>query len=383
MSRRLVLLLALASLLPVPALAAEERTWEELKAQAEVLYREKRIPDAVRVAEEAAAEAERKFGPEHVNAAIALDGLVTMYRLAAEDAKTRYLRSGRLLEHALAVAEKAEKPDDPIVLSIVHNLAKLYHSQRRYTEAEQLYQRALEGWEQAPEPNTLRMASALYQLAEVHEAQGKRGEAEAERGRARKWLSERVEPPAEEAAAPAPDTAPMPPAAAPVQAIEASAPATLAPSELPALSNAAPPADPAVAELRWKLAAMEESLGPDHTAVAILVSALGQLYASQGRYEEAEPLHQRSLAINEKAYTEAHETVAKDLSNLAELYRLQARYADAEAVYARLLGVLERIVDDKHPDIGLVLIRYAECLEKTGNTRDAHTMRARAKKLGF
>jgi tetratricopeptide (TPR) repeat protein len=63
------------------------------------------------------------------------------------------------------------------------------------------------------------------------------------------------------------------------------------------------------------------------------------LYRAQGRYAEAEPLYQRSLAIREQALGAEHPDVAQSLNNLAELYRAQGRYAEAEPLYARSLAI--------------------------------------------
>jgi tetratricopeptide (TPR) repeat protein len=49
------------------------------------------------------------------------------------------------------------------------------------------------------------------------------------------------------------------------------------------------------------LAILEKGYGPDHLDVARSLNNLAGLYENQGRYTEAEPLFQRSLAIREKA----------------------------------------------------------------------------------
>jgi tetratricopeptide (TPR) repeat protein len=63
-----------------------------------------------------------------------------------------------------------------------------------------------------------------------------------------------------------------------------------------------------------------------------LSNNLGSLYQTQGRYAEAEPLYQRSLAIREKAFGTDHVAVALSLHNLAAFYDEQGRYAEAELV---------------------------------------------------
>ncbi len=53
----------------------------------------------------------------------------------------------------------------------------------------------------------------------------------------------------------------------------------------------------------------------------------------QGKYEEAEPLHQRSLSIYEKVLGQDHPWTATSLNNLAALYDDQGKYEEAEPLY--------------------------------------------------
>jgi tetratricopeptide (TPR) repeat protein len=53
----------------------------------------------------------------------------------------------------------------------------------------------------------------------------------------------------------------------------------------------------------------------------------------RARYEEAEPLVQRALAITEKALGPEHPDVGRDLNNLEGLYCAQGRYEAAEPLY--------------------------------------------------
>ena len=45
----------------------------------------------------------------------------------------------------------------------------------------------------------------------------------------------------------------------------------------------------------------EKTFGPNHPHVAVSLNGLGELYRAQGKCSEAEPLHNRSLEIFEKA----------------------------------------------------------------------------------
>ena len=96
----------------------------------------------------------------------------------------------------------------------------------------------------------------------------------------------------------------------------------------------------AEAEKRW-LAALEEAegFGPDDERLATSLNNLAALYNAQGKYAEAEPLYQRSLAIREKVLGAEHPQVATGLNNLALLYDNQGKYAEAEPLNKRSLAI--------------------------------------------
>lgn len=83
-----------------------------------------------------------------------------------------------------------------------------------------------------------------------------------------------------------------------------------------------------------------------------------QLY-NQGRYSEAIPLAERSLAIYEKALGANHPDVALSLNNLAGLYDSQGQYAKAEPLYQRSLAIYEKALGANHPDVATSLNNLA------------------------
>ena len=68
---------------------------------------------------------------------------------------------------------------------------------------------------------------------------------------------------------------------------------------------------------------MEKALGPDHLDTAQSLNNLAALYDNQGKYEQAEKLYQRALAIAEKALGPDHPATKIVRSNLAALRRAQ------------------------------------------------------------
>jgi len=78
------------------------------------------------------------------------------------------------------------------------------------------------------------------------------------------------------------------------------------------------------------------------------------LYASQGRYAEAEPLYQRALAARERVLGAEHPSTLTSVNNLAVLYESQGRHAEAEPLYQRALDGMERVLGKDHPDTKVV-----------------------------
>ena len=83
--------------------------------------------------------------------------------------------------------------------------------------------------------------------------------------------------------------------------------------------------------------------------MATSLNNLAVLYRNQGKYAEAEPLYQRSLAIWEKALGKDHPDVATSLNNLAVLYHNQGKYAEAEPLYQRSLAIKEKALGKTIP----------------------------------
>jgi len=64
-------------------------------------------------------------------------------------------------------------------------------------------------------------------------------------------------------------------------------------------------------------------LGDNHPYVATSLDHLENLYDSQGRYQEAEPLYLQALAIAEQALGENNSTTVKIRENLPKMRQQQ------------------------------------------------------------
>lgn len=129
------------------------------------------------------------------------------------------------------------------------------------------------------------------------------------------------------------------------------------------------------------LAIAEKAQGPEHPDVAASLNNLAWLYHDRGKFAEIEPLYGRALAILEKALGPEHADVGQSLNNLAGLYSSQGKYADAEPLYRRALAILEKALGPEHPSVADGLENYADLLRKTGRDNEAAKMEGRAQAI--
>jgi hypothetical protein len=90
------------------------------------------------------------------------------------------------------------------------------------------------------------------------------------------------------------------------------------------------------------VAIREQTLGPEHFAVATLLNDLAVLYEVEGNYAKAEPLFQRTLAIQEKTIGPTHPSVAITLENYAKLLRNTDHSDQAVQLEARAKSIREK-----------------------------------------
>ncbi len=104
------------------------------------------------------------------------------------------------------------------------------------------------------------------------------------------------------------------------------------------------------------LTIFEKNFGQFDPRVAALLQNLGGLYTEQVRYNEAEPLLLRALAIYENT---DHSGVVMSMDNLARLHRVQGKLNEAEDLYKRALKIAEKSVGDNSYKVYIILNDYA------------------------
>jgi hypothetical protein len=90
-------------------------------------------------------------------------------------------------------------------------------------------------------------------------------------------------------------------------------------------------------------------LGMHHIETANNLNNLGLLYGKQGKYEQAEPLFTRVLAIYEQILISNHPSVANTLHEFARFSEGQSNLQKTASLYGRALTIREKVYGLEHP----------------------------------
>ena len=66
------------------------------------------------------------------------------------------------------------------------------------------------------------------------------------------------------------------------------------------------------------------------------------------------------MEIDRRSLPEDHPSLANHLNNLAQLYQSQGRYSEAEPLYLQALEIFCKKLPENHPDIQVVWGNYVE-----------------------
>lgn len=123
---------------------------------------------------------------------------------------------------------------------------------------------------------------------------------------------------------------------------------------------------------------MEKEFGPEHSSVALTLSALGLAYYNLGEAIKAKPFFERALAIDEKKLGQDHPDVWRNLSGLALVYMDIGNYAKAEPLYKRTLEIAKKNLGPDHPNVADLLNRMATLHMARGDFPKAELLCKRA-----
>jgi eukaryotic-like serine/threonine-protein kinase len=114
-----------------------------------------------------------------------------------------------------------------------------------------------------------------------------------------------------------------------------------------------------------------ERLGGDDVLEAQLLTSLGNVVYEQGRYSEAQKLHERALAIREKALGLSHPDVAYSLYALGKAVEARGDIAQSLKYLDRALDIETRALGPQHPDVAVILNAEGAFLDDAGRVNEA------------
>ncbi|CAM9324990.1 unnamed protein product [Ectocarpus sp. 13 AM-2016] len=280
---------------------------------------------------------EKAYGPDHPEIATSLNNLALVLESQGE-----YRKAEPLHVRSMAMCEKLLGPDHPEVAIGLNNWAELLRSQGNYEEAEPLYARSLAIREKVFGSDHPDVVVGLNNWAEFVNSQGEYDKAEPLYVRSLA-ISERVYGPDH-----------------PVVAVCLNNLAALL------CRQTGSRYERSQVDMREGARARAPEYGPVDQQpggdVGCVFSALSISITFQGKYDEAESLYVRTLAILEKIYDPDHPDVATGLNNWAQFLRDQGKYEEAEPLYVRSLAIHEKVYGTDHPAVASGLNNWAEFL---------------------
>ncbi|KAI1317215.1 hypothetical protein F5Y16DRAFT_414646 [Xylariaceae sp. FL0255] len=136
--------------------------------------------------------------------------------------------------------------------------------------------------------------------------------------------------------------------------------------------------DEAEAMYARALRGKEKAWGPGHTSTLATVNNLGNLYADRGKLDEAEAMYARALRGKEKAWGPEHTSTLDTVNNLGNLYADRGKLDEAEAMYARALRGYEKAWGPGHTSTLDTVNNLGLLYADRGKLDEAEAMYARA-----
>lgn len=118
-------------------------------------------------------------------------------------------------------------------------------------------------------------------------------------------------------------------------------------------------------------------LGSDHPDVAVILKNIGILKASQKQYVEADLLLKQSLLLTTRVLGPAHPIAAGTMRTIAVFEAVQGHYEEAEPFIRRSLEIGEKTLGSKHPELAASRNVFAQILGMMHGDAAAHRQNQR------
>ena len=114
--------------------------------------------------------------------------------------------------------------------------------------------------------------------------------------------------------------------------------------------------------------------GVEISSKGVAATALGSIASllfAEGKFDEAQPMHEKALGILKSQYGENHPFVATALNNLAALLSAQGKFAEAQPMHEEALGILRKVYGEYQPYVATAYSNLGELLYNQGKLQEA------------
>ena len=132
--------------------------------------------------------------------------------------------------------------------------------------------------------------------------------------------------------------------------------------------------DEAESLLTSVVATARRRLGDRDPETLTAMNILAALYQRRGRYAEAEPLYAEALERLKAVLGDEHPVTLETMGNLASLYRAQNKYSQAEPLYMSANAIRRRVLGDDHPETLLGMSTLAALYVVQGRFAEAEAL---------
>ena len=130
--------------------------------------------------------------------------------------------------------------------------------------------------------------------------------------------------------------------------------------------------DPVEQHYIRQLRSAQDDFGNDNPQIVPFLHQLGDYYVSRSKPSRAERQFRGAVELLVQEYGPWDIRVAEAVLRLAELYRTNGRAFDAEPLYVDLLKIKKTALGKAHPDIPFVMLRLAELYLATARLDQAY-----------
>lgn len=238
----------------------------------------------------------------------------------------RFAEAEPLCKRSLSILERILRPDDPKLLGSIDNLSTLNKDLGHLREAEALARRALAIREKQLGPDHADVGWSWNNVGGVLHDQGRFVEAEQVTQRALAIFEKDSGPQSKDVAN------------------------TL--TYLGDLNRHQGRYAKAETLCKQSLTILERIYRPDDLHLVAVLIDLGNLYGSTRRFEEAEKFHRRALSIDQKHLGENHTATANDKVNVAKVCEELGRFDEAKKLYGEAQRIYENVTGARLSRIG-------------------------------